>query len=407
MPSTGTGSGIASRPGNQPAQRPNRGDAGNFLGVASGVAGGAALANRAGQLPAERPGAGGGGIQRPAGPAQRPEQRPNWADRSQNRNQQWQQRVDSRHESWNNWQQKNQDRLSSFQGNQQQRWDNINNAREDRQNWRNENREDWQKHREDLWNYRTDRANEIWNNARDYYDDIFDDRWWGRCSWGYGFGYVGFGNYPANPWWWWRPVAWGALATFVAVNASDPVYLDYGMNVNYEGDTVYVDNQPVPAATYTEPMVDLAVNAELPPPPTPPAEGQQPEWMSLGVFALAQEEKGDPIMFMQLSINRAGVVSGAYTSTLTNDQRPVAGQVDKASQRVSWRIGANTDTIFDTTLANLTKDVSPVAIHFGGTRTQVWLLVRMPEPTADGQPAALPELSNTPLPQKQAAAPRK
>jgi hypothetical protein len=199
-------------------------------------------------------------------------------------------------------------------------------------------------------------------------------------------------------------LGWGAVAAFVDVVTPDPVYIDYGMNVIYEGDTVYVDNQPIPTAQYTKPMVDLAVNAELPPPPTPAAEGQQPEWLPFGVFALAQEERGDPIMFVQLSVNREGVISGAYTSTITNDQRPIAGQVDKATQRVSWRIGANTETIFVTSLANLTQDVSPVALHFGETRTQTWLLVRMPEPDASGKPAPLPEIDRKPPPLKPSAA---
>lgn len=174
------------------------------------------------------------------------------------------------------------------------------------------------------------------------------------------------------------------------------------MNVIYEGQTVYVDNQPVPAAQYTQPMVNLAVNVEQPPPPTPPAQGQTAEWMPLGVFALAQEEKGDPILFFQLSVNRAGVISGAYTSTITGDDRPVAGQVDKATQRVAWRIGENKETIFVTSLANLTQDVSPLAIHFGTTRTQTWLLVRMPEPAPAGQPQKLPEAPKTPPPLKTA-----
>ncbi|MDR3405004.1 MAG: mu-protocadherin-cell-suface protein [Chthoniobacter sp.] len=394
----GAGAGFADRPGGKPSQRPSTGDVGNFLGVAGGVAAGGALgnaiANRPTQLPANRPGAG----QRPAGPVQRPEQRPDWSQRSQNRNDQWQQRVDNRHDSWNNWEQKNQDRLNNFQSTRDQRWDQLQGAQENRQNWRDQNREDWQGHRQDMWNYRTDRADEIRGNARDFYDDRFDDRWWGACRWGVGFGYVGFGNYPANPWWWWRPAAWGVVSTFVNAITPDPVYIDYGMNVIYEGQTVYVDNQPIPAAQYTEPIVNLAVNAELPPPPTPPAEGQQPEWLPLGVFALAQEEKGDPIMFIQLSVNRAGVISGAYNSTLTDDQRPIAGQVDKATQQVAWRIGANTDTIFVTSLANLTQDVSPVAIHFGSTRTQTWLLVRMPEPAPAGQPANIPEIDRKPPP---------
>jgi hypothetical protein len=122
--------------------------------------------------------------------------------------------------------------------------------------------------------------------------------------------------------------------------------------------------------------------------------------MPLGVFALAQEDKGDPVMFFQLSINRDGIISGAFQSTITNDTRPVAGQVEKASQGTAWRIGDNTETIFETTLGNLTQDVSPIAVHFGNSRTQTWLLVRMPKPAPAGQPQKLPETPKSPPPLK-------
>jgi len=251
-----------------------------------------------------------------------------------------------------------------------------------------------------LWDYRSDRANEIWDNAGDFYDDVFDDHWWGDYGWGLGWA----GNYPANPWWWWGAAAWGTVSAFVDLATPDPVYIDYGMNVIYEGDTVYVDNQPIPAAQYTQPIMEMAATVEQAPPPLPPAAEPAVEWMPLGVFALAQEERGQPIMFFQLSVNRAGIISGAYQSTLTDDQRPVAGQIDKTSQQVAWRIGENTDTIFVTSVANLTRDVSPLAIHFGTTRTQTWLLVRMPEPAAAGKPAALPEIDRKPPPLKKVAA---
>jgi hypothetical protein len=307
--------------------------------------------------------------------------------------------VDSRHEAWNQRADNRQQARNDFQQNRDERWNNLDSAREDRQNWRDQNREDWQNHREDLWDYRGDRADEIWDNAGDFYDDVFDDRWWGACGWG---GW--YGHYPANPWWWWAPAAFGATVAFVDGLTPDPVYIDYGMQVIYEGETVYVDNQPIPAAQYTQPMIELAVNAEQQPPPLPPAEGKPAEWMPLGVFALAQEEKGDPVMFFQLSVNREGAISGGYSSTLTNDQRPVAGQVDKASQRVAFRIGDNMETIFVTSLGNLTLDVSPLAIHFGTTRTQTWLLVRMPEPAPAGQPQKLPEAPKAPPPLKTAKA---
>ncbi len=404
LPANKPGTGVADRPGAKPGQRPSQGDVGNFLGVAGGAAAGGAIggamANRPSTLPAERPGADNrpGAGERPV----RPEQQPNWSERSQGRNEQWNQRVDTRHDAWNQRADNRTQARNDFQQNRDQRWNNLDSARENRQNWRDQNREDWQKHREDLWDYRGDRAEEVWDNARDFYDDVFDDRWWGNCGWGVGW----VGNYPANPWWWWRPVGWGAAAAFVDIVTPDPVYIDYGMTVIYEGETVYVDNQPVPAAQYTQPMIDLAVNAEQPPPPLPaaPAQAAQPaaapaeEWLPLGVFALAQEEKGDPVMFFQISVNRAGVISGAYNSTITADQRPIAGQIDKKTQRVAWRIGENKETIFVTSLANLTQDVSPIALHFGTTRTQTWLLVRMPEPPPAGEPQKLPTAPKDPPP---------
>ncbi|MGV3532290.1 MAG: mu-protocadherin-cell-suface protein [Chthoniobacteraceae bacterium] len=289
----------------------------------------------------------------------------------------------------------------------------MENARNDRQDWRDMNREDWQDHREELWDYRGDRAEEVWDNARDFYDDVFDDHWWGAAGWGG----VWVGNYPSNPWWWWAPAAIGTVATFVDGIVDEPVYVDYGMNVVYEGDTVYVNNEPVPAEQYYQPVIDLAVNVEQPPPPLPPEEPavnvqpaaatpaaapvtDQQEWLPLGVYALAQEEKGDPVMFFQISVNRDGIISGAYTSTITDDQRPVAGQIDKKTQRAAWRIGENTDTIFESSLGNLTQDVSPVAIHFGGQQTQTWLLVRMPEPPPAGQEQKLPTAPTAPPPLK-------
>jgi len=303
--------------------------------------------------------------------------------------------VENRHDSWNDWQNQRQDNLNDFQQNRDDRWNDIQKNQDDRQNWRDQNREDWQDHRNEMWDYRFDRADEVWDNARDFYDDVFDDRWWGALGWGWGFG-----AYPANPWWWWRPVGWGGLVGWVDAITPDPVYVDHGVTVIYEGETVYVDNQPVPAAEYTAPVVQMAAETPQPPPPGPPAEGQTAEWMALGVFALVQEEKGDPVMLFQLSINRQGQISGAFHNALSNDQLRVAGQVDKKTQQAAWRIGDNRETVFTTSLPNLTLDVSTVAIHFGESRTQTWLLVRLPEPPPADAPKKAPEMQRVPPPVK-------
>ena len=247
-----------------------------------------------------------------------------------------------------------------------------------------------------MWDYRADRAEEIWDNAQDFYDDVFDDAWWGY--WGWGGYYPGY--YPLDPWWWWGTPTWSTVATYTSV-PEEPEYIDYGMNVVYEGDTVYVNNQPVPTEQYDGAITQKAGIIGQPPPPLPPDDPKkQGDWMPLGVFALAQEERGDPVMFFQLSVNREGVISGAFQSMLTDDKKPIAGKVDKASQRAAWRIGTNGNTIYETSLANLTQDVSPVVIHFDKTRTQTWLLVRMPAPAPAGQPQKLPQAPKSPPPLK-------
>jgi hypothetical protein len=393
---------------------------GNFLGVAGGagagaIAGGglanrpstppadrlgAGLANRPSTLPAERPGAGignrpGTGVDRPS---QRPSERPNWGDWSEGRDDRWNDRVNDRHDAWNDWQDNSQQRRDDFQQNRDNRWNDIENARNDRQDWRSDNREDWQNHREDMWEYRGDRCEEIWDNARDFYDDVFDDRWWGACGWYRPYGIGWGGVYARNPWWWWAPVTIGAVAGFVDAIIPDPVYIDYGTTVVYQGDTVYVNQQPMPVKEYTEPIINLAVTVEQPPPPLPPEEGEPVEWMPLGVFALAQEEKGDPVMLFQLSINKEGVISGGSESTLTGDQKTVAGSVNKQTQDVAWRLGENKETVYATSLGNLTRDVSPITIHFGDGQIQTWLLVRLPPPTEAETEAAIPAVDRNPPP---------
>ena len=135
--------------------------------------------------------------------------------------------------------------------NRDDRWNNLENSREDRQNWRDQNREDWQDHREDMWDYRFDRADEIWDNCGDFYDDCFDDHWWGGCGWGDGY----VGDYPVESL---VVVGTGHLAAAhqlcLCQLRRTPVYVDHGTTVVYEGETVYVDNKPMPAETYNEPI---------------------------------------------------------------------------------------------------------------------------------------------------------
>jgi hypothetical protein len=337
--------------------------------------------------------------------------RANWSDWSQNRSNNWQQAVQNREGFWNNWSNQNQDRLSNFRENQDQRWNNLNSAREDRQAWRDTNREDWQNYRNDMWDYRYDRADQIWDDVKDYHDDLFDNRWWG--------GYPGYvGGYVSNPWWWWAPATAGLVTGFVTgVATSEPYYYDYGVNTVYQGDTVYVDGKPAGSTQeYTDKAVALANKVESAPPPSPPAAQEEAvtkktgsneetpakesnaDWLAMGVWALTQEEKGDAVVFLQISVNKEGVISGAYKNTLTGETGPIVGAVDTKSQLAAWRLGQDGKTVVETGIFNLTKDVAPVAIHFDSKNTQTWLLVRLPQPLMPDQPTKVEAIEREPPP---------
>lgn len=160
---------------------------------------------------------------------------------------------------------------------------------------------------------------------------------------------------------------------------SAPVYYDYGNNVAYQDDGVYVDGEQVGTAQqYYQQADDLAAAGAQ---TEAPADDQ---WLPLGVFALTRSGQTDAIATIQLAVNKQGIIRGNYTHTTTNKADPVQGSVDKQSQRVAFTVGGNTTNVVETGLYNLTQDEAPALIHFGADRTEQWLLVRLENPNAAG-----------------------
>jgi hypothetical protein len=91
-------------------------------------------------------------------------------------------------------------------------------------------------------------------------------------------------------------------------------------------------------------------------------------------------------MFFQISIDRNGVVTGAFENLLSGEKSPISGQVDKKTERVTWKIGSNSSTVIETGLQNLTQDVASCLVHFGTDTTQTWLLVRLKDPATPNAP---------------------
>ena len=244
----------------------------------------------------------------------------------------------------------------------------------------------------------------------------------GYHGYGYGYGgYHGWGGYPGG----WCAPGWSEASawTFMGVSTLTS-FLGMGMmgaalsgsggsknsgnttnNITYEGDNVYMNGQPVGTAQqYYQQAQQLASAATAPqeypsqyaqqysnpdsePGDTPAADANE-QWQALGVFALAEPGQKDSNMLLQLAINQKGILRGNYTNQLTNENSQIYGALDKKTQRISWTIGTNNSTVFDTSLADLVNDNSQVLVHYGPSNTRTMALIRLPAPSSSDTGAA-------------------
>ena len=152
-------------------------------------------------------------------------------------------------------------------------------------------------------------------------------------------------------------------------------YYDYGENIYYQEGAVYSDGQQVATEEqYAAAAEEIATAAP---------QTKNPDWMTLGVFAVTQDGQASgptPTMFLQLNVSKEGIIAGTFRNTSTNTTQTIEGAVDKQSQRAAWVISGKTRPLMETGIFNLTKDASPALLHFENGQTQQWLLVRLEEP---------------------------
>jgi hypothetical protein len=258
---------------------------------------------------------------------------------SRDRLPQWHQAVNDRREYWNRWKNENDRRVQQFKDDRTQQWSRVDDFWRGRNVAQTYNSRDWRDYSGRMAAFRDGRGMEIWNDARYYHDNLFDDRWWAGCGWWPGPFIGGF----SDSWWWWGACSWDTMTAFLDWGWSQPVPYDYDVNFVDQGDTVYFNGQPEGSTTqYEQQAVELANPQNLPPPPAP-----NQGWTPLGVWALCQEKKGNADMFVQLSVNKTGQISGAYSNVLTCEKEPVTGQIDKATQRVAFRLGKDANSVIE------------------------------------------------------------
>lgn len=209
-----------------------------------------------------------------------------------------------------------------------------------------------------------------------------------RGNWNH-WNYFGPGWYNDHPGAWscagwaagrcWWPCTWPALYGWFAFPSEYPIYYDYGSNVVYQDDGVYVDgvDQGTPQEYYgqAQTLADNGAQADA-------STQDGDNWLPLGVFLLTKPGEKDSHDVFQLAINKQGVIRGNFQDSADNVTEPVRGSADLKTQRVAFTVGDKKSTVIETGLYNLTKDEAPALIHFGQDRTEQWLLVRLKNPNA-------------------------
>jgi hypothetical protein len=112
----------------------------------------------------------------------------------------------------------------------------------------------------------------------------------------------------------------------------------------------------------------------------PPAQRQQMQWLPLGVFVLSHEAKGVPTTFVQLAVDKNGIIAGTYFNAMTEQTQFIQGAMERGSSRAAWSVANNKDTVLEAGVLNLTQNELPVLVHFGTEQSQRWLLIRMMPP---------------------------
>lgn len=220
----------------------------------------------------------------------------------------------------------------------------------------------------------SDRTSQRLQQSRPGYDHWFDRNFFDSHNIDVGYMRTG-----AN---WWRPAAWGTLATWGAWNWSTPYYYDYG-GYSYPVTTTTTSSNVSPYTTTTIPSQPTQMQS-VQGPQTSIAANE--EWLPLGVFAVVSDyaftsdynAAAQANRFIQLAIKRSGEIAGVLYNSANDAAYDLTGMVDPNNQKAYWTMSNQTDSpIASTGMYNLTEDQTPVNVHFSDGSDQKWVLVRL------------------------------
>ncbi|MFM8636118.1 MAG: hypothetical protein ACKOEX_15150 [Planctomycetia bacterium] len=202
-----------------------------------------------------------------------------------------------------------------------------------------------------------------WYGGRGWYGDHFG-AWWPGGWWG------GFG------WGMMAGLAWSDLVGWGGYGAM-PMAYNYGTNVVYQDDGVYVQGTNVGSAeAYAKQASAIAEQG------TAASIADDDQWRPLGVYALARKEETSPGTFLSLAIDKAGLLRGTYYDAVSDSTQNITGKVDKKTQRAAWTIGDKKTPVYEAGLSNLTQQQTTILVHRDGGKVEQMLLVRVQDDSA-------------------------
>jgi len=230
--------------------------------------------------------------------------------------------------------------------------------------------DDWYRHARNDHRHHHNRFRYGWN-----------DRWYPNHR------YLGnwyFHTYRPRPGYWWTWCSPYRLSTwsFWGSYPSYPVYYDYGSTIVYDTQYIYVEEEPIATREqYALEAIALANEGRKILQSRPPTQGNgnPDDWLPLGVFVLTDTQSGEGDIYLQLAVDKQGLLAGTYYNATTDTSLPVWGKVDPESQRAAWLIGESSGTVMETGIYNLSQEAASVLVHYGTQRDETWMLVRLPE----------------------------
>jgi hypothetical protein len=222
--------------------------------------------------------------------------------------------------------------------------------------------------------------------------------------------YGGRGWYAAhfNHWWpggWWGGWGWGMLAGLAWADLAGwggygavPVAYNYGTNVCYQDDGVYVQGSRVGSAEeYAQQASAIAAQGGA-----DAKVADDDQWRPLGVFAMARSEETNPSTFVSLAIDKTGLLRGTYYDAVSDSTMNVTGKVDKKTQRAAWTVGGKKLPVYEAGLSNLAEQQqTTILVHRDGGKVEQLLLVRVNDKDAPGdKPGGSDKPGLAPVPAK-------